>query len=51
MAELPQVEVEVGVVVPAGFEVQTRRERTAKNVGQTSDDVFQGRNAKEGTNR
>ena len=49
VAELPQVEA--GVVVPVGFEVQTRRERTAKNVGQRLGNVSEGINAKVGTNR
>ena len=49
VAELLQVEV--GVVVPVGFEVQTRRERTAKNVGRRLGDVSEGINAKAGTNR
>ena len=44
VVELPQVEV--GVVVPVGFEVQTRRERTAKNVGQKLGDISGGINAK-----
>ena len=31
--------VEVAVVGPVGFEIQTRRERTAKSVKGTSDDA------------
>jgi hypothetical protein len=31
--------VEVGVVGPVEFEIQTRRERTAKNVEEISDDA------------
>ena len=49
MAELPQVEV--GVVVLVGFEVQIRRERIAKSVGQRLDGISEGINAKAKTNR
>lgn len=43
--------LEAGVVGLVGFEVQTRRERTAKRVEGTSDVRFPGVNANCGTNR
>ena len=49
VAELRQVEV--GVVVLVGFEVQIRRERIAKSVGQRLDGISKGINAKARTNR